>query len=165
MAVGSCCCSLGHGLGGFAGCSRSSTYGRPCAAFECLLGFAYLQEKQLAASGPSLLLHIQCQLALVLRMQITHQRAACPWSACCKLAHPLAVCLQLPACAHLQVMQQYARLTGTTALPQYFGIAYHQCRWNYRDEADVKAVDAAFDEHNIPYDVIWLDIEHTDGKR
>ncbi len=26
-------------------------------------------------------------------------------------------------------------------------------------------VDAGFDEHNIPMDVIWLDIEHTDGKR
>lgn len=29
----------------------------------------------------------------------------------------------------------------------------------------MKAVDAGFDRHNIPYDVIWLDIEHTDGKR
>ena len=46
-----------------------------------------------------------------------------------------------------------------------FALGYHQCRWNYRDEADTLAVDAAFDEHNIPYDVIWLDIEHTDGKR
>lgn len=27
------------------------------------------------------------------------------------------------------------------------------------------AVDAGFDEHNIPYDVLWLDIEHTNGKR
>ena len=26
-------------------------------------------------------------------------------------------------------------------------------------------MDAGFDEHDIPYDVIWLDIEHTDGKR
>ena len=26
-------------------------------------------------------------------------------------------------------------------------------------------VDAGFDEHAIPYDVIWLDIEHTNGKR
>lgn len=26
-------------------------------------------------------------------------------------------------------------------------------------------VDAKFDEHDIPYDVLWLDIEHTDGKR
>jgi hypothetical protein len=38
-------------------------------------------------------------------------------------------------------------------------------RWNYKDEADVAAVDAGFDEHSIPYDVLWLDIEHTDGKR
>ena len=42
---------------------------------------------------------------------------------------------------------------------------YHQCRWNYNDEADTLAVDAGFDDHDIPYDVIWLDIEHTDGKR
>ena len=26
-------------------------------------------------------------------------------------------------------------------------------------------VDANFDEHDIPMDVIWLDIEHTNGKR
>jgi mannosyl-oligosaccharide alpha-1,3-glucosidase len=26
-------------------------------------------------------------------------------------------------------------------------------------------VDNKFDEHNIPYDVIWLDIEHTDDKK
>ena len=27
------------------------------------------------------------------------------------------------------------------------------------------AVDSGFDDHEIPYDVIWLDIEHTNGKR
>lgn len=27
------------------------------------------------------------------------------------------------------------------------------------------AVDAGFEERDFPYDVIWLDIEHTDGKR
>lgn len=63
------------------------------------------------------------------------------------------------------VMAQYGVLTGTTALPQLFSIGYHQCRWNYKDEADTKAVDAGFDEHAIPYDVLWLDIEHTNGKR
>eukprot|EP01121_Diplochlamys_sp_Union-15-3_P010462 TRINITY_DN2937_c0_g2_i5.p1 TRINITY_DN2937_c0_g2~~TRINITY_DN2937_c0_g2_i5.p1 ORF type:complete len:647 (-),score=113.04 TRINITY_DN2937_c0_g2_i5:37-1704(-) len=44
-------------------------------------------------------------------------------------------------------------------------MAYHQCRWNYKDEFDVATVDLEFDIKNIPYDVIWLDIEHTDGKR
>ena len=63
------------------------------------------------------------------------------------------------------VQRQYATLTGTTAMPQLFAIGYHQCRWNYKDEADVHAVDSGFDEHSIPYDVIWLDIEHTNGKR
>lgn len=63
------------------------------------------------------------------------------------------------------VVRQNALLTGTTAMPQLFALGYHQCRWNYRDEADVAQVDAGFDEHAIPYDVLWLDIEHTDGKR
>ncbi|EFA77026.1 alpha-glucosidase II [Heterostelium album PN500] len=65
----------------------------------------------------------------------------------------------------MEIFKQYASLTGTTALPQLFSLGYHQCRWNYKDENDVKQVDEGFDSNNIPYDVIWLDIEHTDGKR
>ncbi|CAH1791374.1 unnamed protein product [Owenia fusiformis] len=64
-----------------------------------------------------------------------------------------------------EVFKQYASLTGTTALPPLFSLAYHQSRWNYNDQDDVRNVDAGFDANNIPYDVIWLDIEHTDGKR
>lgn len=63
------------------------------------------------------------------------------------------------------IFDQYLWLTGRPAMPIRFALGYHQCRWNYRDDADVRAVDAAFDENRIPYDVIWLDIEHTDGKR
>lgn len=60
---------------------------------------------------------------------------------------------------------QYARLTGRTQLPPIFSLGYHQCRWNYRDEADVYFVHSKFEELDYPYDVLWLDIEHTDGKR
>ncbi|XP_061690896.1 neutral alpha-glucosidase AB isoform X2 [Syngnathoides biaculeatus] len=63
------------------------------------------------------------------------------------------------------VFSQYASLTGTQAFPPLAALAYHQCRWNYNDQDDVQSVDAGFDEHDIPYDFIWLDIEHTDGKR
>ncbi|KAF3149906.1 hypothetical protein TWF569_004825 [Orbilia oligospora] len=59
----------------------------------------------------------------------------------------------------------YGELTGFTKMPPSFAIAYHQCRWNYVSEDDVKDVDKKFDKHDIPYDVIWLDIEYTDGKR
>ncbi|KAM3866502.1 neutral alpha-glucosidase AB [Diretmus argenteus] len=63
------------------------------------------------------------------------------------------------------VFSQYASLTGTQAFPPLSALAYHQCRWNYNDQEDVQSVDAGFDQHDIPYDFIWLDIEHTDGKR
>ncbi|MBA0831473.1 hypothetical protein Goarm_015939 [Gossypium armourianum] len=63
------------------------------------------------------------------------------------------------------VVKQYVSVTGLPAMPQLFSTGYHQCRWNYRDEEDVENVDSKFDEHDIPYDVLWLDIEHTDGKR
>lgn len=61
--------------------------------------------------------------------------------------------------------EQYARLTGRMPLPPMFSLGYHQCRWNYRDEADVYFVHGKFEELDYPYDVLWLDIEHTDGKR
>lgn len=63
------------------------------------------------------------------------------------------------------VMRQYRELTGATVLPPLFSLGYHQCRWNYRDQRDVQTVQEQFDVFDLPMDVIWLDIEHTDGKR
>ncbi|KAI4163628.1 MAG: hypothetical protein LQ342_002662 [Letrouitia transgressa] len=63
------------------------------------------------------------------------------------------------------VIQSYGELTGYTQLPQQFAIAHHQCRWNYVTDEDVRDVDRKFDRYKIPYDVIWLDIEYTDGKK
>ena len=63
------------------------------------------------------------------------------------------------------VLQQFTQLVGTQDLPPMFSLGYHQCRWNYKDEKDVAQVHGKFEELNFPYDVLWLDIEHTDGKR
>ncbi|CAJ0939196.1 unnamed protein product, partial [Mesorhabditis belari] len=63
------------------------------------------------------------------------------------------------------LFRQYSKLTGVTPVPPQFSLGYHQCRWNYKDEKDVREVIAKFDENEIPMDVIWLDIEHTDEKR
>ncbi|KAJ9143755.1 Glucosidase 2 subunit alpha [Pleurostoma richardsiae] len=63
------------------------------------------------------------------------------------------------------VTKNYGELTGYTAMPQEFAIGYHQCRWNYVSDDDVKDVDRRMDKFKIPYDVIWLDIEYTDGKK
>ncbi|ETK90174.1 hypothetical protein L915_06004 [Phytophthora nicotianae] len=63
------------------------------------------------------------------------------------------------------LFSQYTHLTGRAQLPPLFALGYHQSRWNYKNEADVARVNAGFDEHLIPYDVLWLDIDHTDGRR
>ena len=64
-----------------------------------------------------------------------------------------------------QIFYQYKYLTGFTPIPPLFSIAYHQCRWNYRDQSDVITVNDQFTKHDLPLDVIWLDIEHTDQKK
>uniref|UniRef100_A0A7S1PU63 Glucosidase II subunit alpha n=1 Tax=Neobodo designis TaxID=312471 RepID=A0A7S1PU63_NEODS len=68
-----------------------------------------------------------------------------------------------PTPAHVHT--QHAKIVGPTQMPPLFALGYHQCRWNYRSTQDSLEVDDGFDVHNIPYDVLWLDIEHTDGKR
>ncbi|XP_039959611.1 neutral alpha-glucosidase AB isoform X2 [Bactrocera tryoni] len=65
----------------------------------------------------------------------------------------------------LDAFKQYTALTGSAPLPQMWTLAYHQSRWNYNNEGDVAEVSAKFDEYDIPMDTMWLDIEHTDGKR
>ncbi|SPO06023.1 related to glucosidase II, alpha subunit [Cephalotrichum gorgonifer] len=63
------------------------------------------------------------------------------------------------------ITKAYGELTGTTAMPQEFSLGYHQCRWNYVSDDDVRDVSRKMDKHKIPYDVIWLDIEYTDEKK
>ena len=48
-----------------------------------------------------------------------------------------------------QVMEAYTRLTGRPILPPMFALAYHQCRWNYRDQKDVEEVYAKFEEVSL----------------
>jgi len=63
------------------------------------------------------------------------------------------------------VMQQYYSVTGWPRMPPLAALGKHQSRWNYVDVEDVLQVDRSFDDAGIPYDVLWLDLEHTDGKK
>ncbi|EPY32985.1 alpha 1,3-glucosidase [Strigomonas culicis] len=56
-------------------------------------------------------------------------------------------------------------LTGHTFMPPYTSLGFHQSRWNYMSTQDCLSVDEGFDTHSMPYDVLWLDIEHTNGRR
>ncbi|EER11093.1 Neutral alpha-glucosidase AB precursor, putative [Perkinsus marinus ATCC 50983] len=64
-----------------------------------------------------------------------------------------------------KILNAYHSLTGLAPLPPLFSLGKHQCRWNYKDESEVRELVANFDKYNIPVDVVWLDIEHTDHKK
>lgn len=60
---------------------------------------------------------------------------------------------------------KYGKLAGNVMLPQLFALGYHQSRWNYNDQKDVLEITAKMDEHLIPFDTIWLDVEYLDQKK
>lgn len=62
------------------------------------------------------------------------------------------------------VVGQNALLSGTHDMPPYYSIGYHQCRWNYYTQGEVAEVDNGFDDHDIPLDAIWLDVEYTEDR-
>lgn len=71
----------------------------------------------------------------------------------------------LPGPTPNDVFKQYAALTGPTALPPEWSLAYHQCRWNYLSSDDVRTVAKRFDENDLPVDVLWLDIDYAEDHK
>jgi alpha-glucosidase len=63
------------------------------------------------------------------------------------------------------VLDRYATLTGRPELPPRWALGYHQCRWGYKTEADIREVLAGFREHELPLSVIHFDIDYMDRFR
>jgi len=65
----------------------------------------------------------------------------------------------------IDVIKRYHQLTGTHFLPPLWAIGYHQCRWSYYPESNVRRVADEFRKREIPCDAIYLDIDYMDGYR
>jgi alpha-glucosidase len=63
------------------------------------------------------------------------------------------------------VVTTYTDLTGKPELPPLWALGYHQCKWSYYPESNVKEVTAKFRELKIPCDAIYLDIDYMEGFR
>lgn len=75
------------------------------------------------------------------------------------------------ACCHVVVgdpprlLDRYTALTGRPALPPRWALGYHQSRWGYRAEGDVRAVADGFAAERLPLSAVHLDIDWMDGYR
>jgi len=64
-----------------------------------------------------------------------------------------------------QVAERYTLLTGRPELPPLWGLGYHQCKWSYYPESNVREIATQFRKQNFPCDAIYLDIDYMDGYR
>ncbi|MEK4951352.1 glycoside hydrolase family 31 protein [Bacillus sp. FSL W8-1127] len=63
------------------------------------------------------------------------------------------------------VLDQYTTLTGRMELPPKWALGYHQSRYSYKTEAEVRDLVKTFKEKEIPLDAIYLDIHYMDEYR
>jgi alpha-glucosidase len=63
------------------------------------------------------------------------------------------------------LLERYTELTGRPPLPPRWVLGYHQSRWGYKTETDIRQVITGFRNNNLPISAIHLDIDYMDGFR
>lgn len=63
------------------------------------------------------------------------------------------------------VLEQYSEITGRMPIPPKWALGYHQSRYSYESEKEVRELASNFLEKEIPLDAIYLDIHYMDGYR
>ena len=58
------------------------------------------------------------------------------------------------------VLRGLAELTGTIPLPPRWALGFHQSRYSYHPDAQVREIATGFRQRRLPCDVIWMDIHH-----
>ncbi|MBF0547708.1 MAG: glycoside hydrolase family 31 protein [Candidatus Riflebacteria bacterium] len=64
-----------------------------------------------------------------------------------------------------KVISNYTKLTGKMPLPPLWALGFQQSKWSYPSEAKVRSVARTMREHDIPCDVLYLDIDYMDQYR
>lgn len=60
------------------------------------------------------------------------------------------------------VVQQYLEVVGRPAMPIYWALGYHLCRWGYQTSNATWEVVKSMRNYGIPQDVQWNDIDYMD---
>jgi alpha-glucosidase (family GH31 glycosyl hydrolase) len=60
------------------------------------------------------------------------------------------------------VTKMYHHFLGKHALPPFWSMGFHQCRWGYKNLEMVKDVLRNYEKYEIPLDTIWLDIDYME---
>lgn len=66
--------------------------------------------------------------------------------------------------AFKKIMKSYCEVTGYPFNSPMFALGYHQSRWSYSTQHEAGVVIRGLDEIGVPFDSIFLDVDHLEGK-
>ena len=64
-----------------------------------------------------------------------------------------------------RLLEGYTELTGRPPLPPRWALGFHQSRWGYRGQGEVRSIVQGFRNRGLPLEVLHLDIDHLRGYR
>ncbi len=64
-----------------------------------------------------------------------------------------------------EVVERFTGLAGRMPMPPRWSLGFHQSRWSYKDEGEVRGIAQRFRQEDVPCDSIHLDIGHMDRYR
>lgn len=64
-----------------------------------------------------------------------------------------------------QAVARYLELTGRPPLPPRWALGLHHSRWGFSGTDEIRQIVQGYKEHDIPLEVVHLDIDHMDGCR
>lgn len=59
-------------------------------------------------------------------------------------------------------MKDYRKYIGAHAVPPFWALGHHQCRYGYRDLEHIESVMQGYHDLDIPIDTFWVDIDYLD---
>jgi len=64
-----------------------------------------------------------------------------------------------------RALERFTDLTGRPAMPPRWALGFHQARWSYMNEQEVRDLARGFREHDLPWSAVHLDIHYMRGHR
>jgi alpha-glucosidase len=62
-------------------------------------------------------------------------------------------------------LNRFSLLTGRAPMPPRWALGYHQSRWGYRDEGQIRDIVAGFQARDLPLSAVHLDLDYMLGCR
>lgn len=62
------------------------------------------------------------------------------------------------------LVKKLSLITGYAPLPPYYSLGFHYSKWEKISTERLHELTDEFTRNEMPYDVLWLDIEHTKDK-